>query len=72
MSKDEKMELEAPNPVIIPLGAEAIVPVQWQAHLDLAGDLWPGVTTGGTGNPGFTHGLHSCEHHRPRSGSKSI
>ena len=33
MSRDEKVELEAPNSVIIPPGAEAIVPARWRAHL---------------------------------------
>ena len=32
VSMDEKVELEAPDHVTIPLGTEAIVPAQWRAH----------------------------------------
>ena len=32
LSTDEKVELEAPNSVVIPPGAEAVIPARWRAH----------------------------------------
>ena len=56
MSTDENVELEAPNSVVIPPGAEAVIPARWRAHPTWQGSCGLAELLAGQSTPGLVVG----------------
>jgi len=53
---DEKVELEAPNSVVIPPGTEAVIPARWRAHPTWQGSCGLAELLAGQSTPGLVVG----------------
>ena len=56
VSTDERVELEAPDSVVIPPGAEAVVPARWRAHPTWQGSCGLAELPAGQSTPGLVVG----------------